>query len=555
MSCSTASPSPAATTRTRSPSTISARSTAYRSRLPGAGLDLSGATSGWGPLFNIDGVTDSQIDASVYNITLPGGSGIETELQGEKDGQSGVDQTIIGTDGNDRIMGKLGNDTLKGGDGDDELYGADKPGQPLQNEFGNDTLEGGAGNDALIGGAGLDTAVYNGVLDAGDFTTIADADPTGGVIPGWRIDATGFGEGTDTLTGVQIVQGTDPDAIGTGESGTFLLVGNGGFATIQAAVDAAHAGDTILIASGTYSEQVQIEGAGKDNVSLIAIDGPGSVIIAPPASLEVTATSPNGGRDLVALVSVEGADNVTLSGISVDGQQQGNVSSLSPNRPSYIGISFIDSDGGLIDGASVTGIRENDAGFGNQRNSAIYVNNTDGDAIATPANADLAGLNSIEIRNTTVTNFQKGGIVVVNANVDIHDNIITGIGSTGWTAQNGIQVSGSTGSISGNDVSAIGYAGTSAAASLILTFSNNGLVIDDNTLNGTGTTDYTLGVAVIDSIGAVVTNNDFSNILWPLDVEDYVNSSWPEALLPGVGTVFSGNTFVNTGTEKPLFRA
>ena len=56
------------------------------------------------------------------------------------------------------------------------------------------------------------------------------------------------GQGTDILSGVEKV--TD----GAGHS--FLLVGNGGFATIQAAVDAAVAGDTIMIAAGVYSGNV-----------------------------------------------------------------------------------------------------------------------------------------------------------------------------------------------------------------------------------------------------------------------------------------------------------
>ena len=61
---------------------------------------------------------------------------------------------------------------------------------------------------------------------------------------GWSVDG-GAVEGTDTLSNIEIVD----DAA----SGKILLVGNGGYATIQAAFDAAAAGDTIQIAPGDYS--------------------------------------------------------------------------------------------------------------------------------------------------------------------------------------------------------------------------------------------------------------------------------------------------------------
>jgi pectin methylesterase-like acyl-CoA thioesterase len=48
---------------------------------------------------------------------------------------------------------------------------------------------------------------------------------------------------------------------------TILTVGNGGYATIQAAVNAAVDGNTIEIAAGTYTEDVTITGKS------ITIDG------------------------------------------------------------------------------------------------------------------------------------------------------------------------------------------------------------------------------------------------------------------------------------------
>jgi hypothetical protein len=154
--------------------------------------------------------------------------------------------------------------TFAGSAGHDELHGGS----------GNDVLSGLGGNDTIYGGGGIDTAAYSTTLTAANITPVADADPlTPGNQPGWQVVA--GAEGTDLLNGIAKVS--------DGAGDHFLLVGNGGYSSLQAAVDAAANGDTLVSGPMTNFE------APSNHLLYIAgdITGSGSIEVLNNATLEL----------------------------------------------------------------------------------------------------------------------------------------------------------------------------------------------------------------------------------------------------------------------------
>jgi len=115
-----------------------------------------------------------------------------------------ADNTYYGGDDSDQISGAAGNDSLTGNSG-------------------NDTLDGGAGDDTLAGGPGFDTASYASAT-AGVTVTLSLSSP----VP----QATG-GSGTDLLTGIEAVIGSDFGDSLRGDTGPVTLSGGLGDDTIE----------------------------------------------------------------------------------------------------------------------------------------------------------------------------------------------------------------------------------------------------------------------------------------------------------------------------------
>ncbi|MHC8321728.1 retention module-containing protein [Pseudomonas sp. GB2N2] len=121
--------------------------------------------------------------------------------------------TLTGTAGDDVLVAGTGNNVINAGDGNDVLT-AGAGNNELHGGAGNDLLYSGPGNDLLDGGTGIDTASY--------------AHATAGV----KVDLSllgaqnTLGAGTDTLTSIENLVGSDFDDKLTGDSHNNVI--NGG---------------------------------------------------------------------------------------------------------------------------------------------------------------------------------------------------------------------------------------------------------------------------------------------------------------------------------------
>jgi Ca2+-binding RTX toxin-like protein len=209
---------------------------------------------------------EAQGDRYISIENIDGGEGNDT-LTG-----SNADNRIYGSDGDDIVYGMGGNDTLYGGFGTDTLYGGDGN-DYLANFSGTSKLYGGAGDDFLDGfgsaaqmdgGDGWDMAVYN-VGSAGVNVNLLTGIGSGGSAQGDTyagIEAISSTAYNDTLTGTN---GTNYFWSGSGDD---QLFGMGGFDNLDGAAgnDSIFGGEgDDLLNGGDGSDTIHAD-AGKDTV-------------------------------------------------------------------------------------------------------------------------------------------------------------------------------------------------------------------------------------------------------------------------------------------------
>ena len=425
--------------------------------------------------------------------------------------------TAVGTSvGSDVIThfenatGGAGNDTISGTANANILSGGD----------GNDTITGGGGDDTIHGGAGSDVAIFSG--NRSDYTITWDGNVA------TVQDTVGGRDGADTIDGVGELRFSD---------GSVWLVSQAvgsDFTTIQSAVDAAHNGDQVLVAAGTYAEQVLVDGKN------LTLTGENGAIIDAPNAIHPSFNIPTSGTpNKFALIGVENATNVTIDNFQLNGLGEGDQAS----GGDFNGVFFWNASGHVLN-SSVTGIRDGGvAGSldGAQRGNAIVGLSTDG------------GPHTLEVADTTVSGFQKNGIVFSGAGMtgNAHDNTVTGAGQTAAIAQNGIEVVfGATGSVIHNIISGIDYSGANTAAGVLMFQAATGVVVNNNTITGAAG-DGDAGVYFFDTDGASAHGNTLTNLGFGL-VDEGAFTTPVDHTADHTATGTDDNTF-NTDTVNIQF--
>src|SRR5262245_35331521 len=437
---------------------------------PGAGdlLTVNGSNGN-------DTINASFLPADVIGLTIDGGAGTDT---------------IIGSQGADRLLGGDGNDTVTGGRGDDIAL--------LGN--GNDTFiwNPGDGSDVVEGEAGTDTLVFNGAninermdisangararltRDVGNITmdlngvehiqlnalgaadTITVDDLTGTDVKQVSLDLSGTigsGQGDGAADNVIVNGGAGDETVTVATSGTGVVV-NGLAAKVtlagtEGALDSLTVnglgGNDTINASGLKAGQINLTingGSGDDKITGsqgddVVIGGQGSDTALLGAGNDTFLWNPGDGSDTVD--GQAGSDTLLFNGANINekidilangghARLTRDVANITMDLDNVETID-VNAKGGAdtitVNDLSNTDVNEVniDLGGADAANDTVVLNATNGDDAITIVNNNGVITVSGLPEEVTISNFEANDRIVINGLGG--DDVITASGLTG----------------------------------------------------------------------------------------------------------------------------
>jgi hypothetical protein len=299
---------------------------------------------------------------------------------------------------------------------------------------------------------------------------------------------------------------------------------------INTVIASASAGDTLQFAPGVYQQQFTVN----KNLTLVGASV-GATVIQSPSSLTPDPLNEE------AIVEIDNSATVAMSGFIVTGP----IPSAPPDN-SY-GI-FVSGGATLnLSNSLIQDIRDEPLD-GAQHGIGIGV-----------GKASVSTVGHATISNVTVTDYQKGGIVISGAGstATLTNNTVIGIGDTPLIAQNGIQVSsGALASLSGDTVSGNEYSGGGSGSDplndvqstgILLFSAAVGTTVSNETLSGNDIGIYNLSDGATLN-GNELTNNRYENIALDQGAATVMGNTITGGNIGVLVVSFTGNTADSVGT-------